>query len=118
MVRSDRSQGITERSLASPEIVLFPAEADVTSNSALSEGLVSAFRPGVSLVIVDMSAAEFCDFSAIRALIIANNQAACTGAELRVVICSPAVRRAMELMGADQMLRLYPDISSALAGSP
>lgn len=117
-MRSDRSICTAAKRLAVPEIVLFPAETDVTSSAALIEGLRSAFRPGVSLVIVDMSAAEFCDFSAIRVLIMANNQAACTGAELRVVLCSAAVRRVMELLGADQMLRLYPDMSAALTGSP
>ena len=113
----DGSQGTDTGPLAIPEIVVYPAEADGTNSRALAEGLLSAFQPGVSLVIVDMSAAEFCELSAIRVLIIANNQAVCTGAELRVVVCSPGVRRMMELLGADQMLRLYRDMSSALAGA-
>jgi anti-sigma B factor antagonist len=106
------------RPLVLPEIVCLPAEIDLVSSAAVGRQLLGAFRAGVAVVIADMSATEFCDSSGIRQLIIANNHAACTGAELRVVISSLAVRRALQVFGADQMLHLYPDMTSALTGAP
>ena len=118
MVQPDERHDTTATAQGVAEIVVFPVEADITNSGTLGQDLLSALRPGVSLVIADLSATEFCDTSAIRDLLFASNHATCTGAELRVVVCSPAVRRAMEILGADQMLRLYPDLSSALARVP
>jgi hypothetical protein len=41
-----------------------------------------------------------------------------TADELRVVVASPAVERAMQVLGADQMLRLHPNMTCALTGAP
>ena len=98
---------------ASPQVVLFPVNVDVTNSDAVGEALRAAFRPGVSLVIADMSATEFCDSAAIRHLILVSNQAARTGGELRIVISSPAVVRVLHVLEADQVLRLYPDMAAA-----
>jgi anti-sigma B factor antagonist len=100
---------------ASSQVVVFPVEADVSCSEAVGETLLAAFGPGVSVVIADMSATEYCDSSAIRQLIIAYKQAASTGAELRVVTASPAVRRVLNVLEVDQLLNLYPDMASALA---
>ena len=102
---------------ASPEIVVFPAEVDISCSEPVGKSLLAAFGPGVSLVIADMSATAYCDSSAIRQLIIANKQAARTGAKLRVVLASPAVRRVLNVLEVDQLLELYPDLASALAGA-
>jgi anti-anti-sigma factor len=64
-----------------------------------------------------MSATEFCDSSGIGRLILANKQAARTGVELRVVVSSPAVLRALHVLEADRLLHLYPDMAAALAGA-
>jgi anti-anti-sigma regulatory factor len=107
----DQCQPATATWLASPQVVVFPT--DVDSRSCLA--VLGALRPGISLVIADMSATETCDPAAIRDLILANNHATCTGAELRVVSPSSAVLRSLQAVGADQMLRLYPDMASAMA---
>lgn len=95
-----------------------PVEADITNSEAIGEALRAAFRPGIFVVIADLSVTEFLDSSAIRHLILANNQATRAGAELRVVITSPVVLRVLEVLEADQILRLYPDMAVALAGTP
>lgn len=116
MIQHDRRQDPVGRPTVPTEIVAFPVEADVTCSEAIGEALRAAFRPGVSVVIADMSATEFCDSSVIRHLILANKQAARMGAELRVVSRSPVVRRALHVLQADQLLSLYADTASALTG--
>lgn len=106
------------RPLVLPEFVRLPAEIDLVTSPGVGQALVAALRPRVAVVIADMSATTYCDSTGIRFLIIANNHAACIGAELRVVVCSLAVWRALQVLGADQMLHLYPDMASALAGAP
>jgi anti-sigma B factor antagonist len=100
-----------------PAVVVFPLEVDVSNSEAFGAALLAALRSDVSVVIADLSGTQFCDSSAIRHLITAHNQAACTSAELRVVISSPVVRRALHVLEADQLLRLHPDMESALTGA-
>lgn len=118
MIHPDRCQEATVRPLGVPEIVSLPAEIDIGNCEAAGEELLTAFRPGVLVVIADMSATTFCDCSGLRELMIANEQAACAGTELRVVVASRAVRRIVEITGAGKVLRLYPDMITALTGAP
>ena len=48
-------------------------------------------------------------------LVRAHQQAAANGAELRLVVASPAVLRALTLVGLDQLLPIYLSLSQALA---
>jgi len=117
MVQADRYDARGDR-IVVLEAVTFPVEVDVSNSEAVGRELLAAFRPGIAVVIADLSRTDFCDSSAISYLITAHNQAACTGAELRVVTSSTTVRRALNILGADQMLRLYPDMLSALTSKP
>jgi anti-anti-sigma factor len=61
----------------------------------------------------------YCDSSGARALLQASNKAAASHAELRLVIQPGGVLRALQIMGLDQLLRIYPTLPAALAtGSP
>src|SRR5215469_5168300 len=118
MARPDQCLDMSVKRRAIPEVVSLPAEIDITNAPAVGRDLMVALRLGVSVVIADMSSTTYCDSSALSQLIIANKHAVCTGAELRVVTSSPAVRRIMQVIGADQILRLYPDIAAALTAAP
>lgn len=118
MAEPDESQVTAERLLALPEIVWLPAEIDIVNCVAVGDDLIGAFRPGVSVVIADLSASHYCDSAAMRQLVIASNHAVCVGAQLRVVVSSPVLRHIMDVTGVDQMLRMYPDMASALTGAP
>ena len=48
----------------------------------------------------------------------AHRQAAATRTELRLVVPSPAVLRALTLVRVDQLLPIYPSLSQALAAGP
>jgi anti-anti-sigma factor len=103
--------------LTVPEIVSFPVELDVRNSELFEAALLGAFRPGVSVVIVDMGRTEFCDCSGVRCLLAAHEHAAAMGAELRVACGSHEVRRLLQLVCPDVgLLPIYPDMIAALSG--
>ena len=103
------------RPLAVPEIIALPAEIDITNADRVGAELRAAFRPGVAVVIADMTRTSFCDSAAARNLLLANDHAAQAHAELRLAIPSAAVQRTLKILGLDQVLRIYPSLESALA---
>ena len=103
-----------ERALVGPAVVTLPAKVDTAASRSLCGQLGSALATA-STVIADMSATRFCDSSAVHILLLAQEQAAATGVELRLVISFAAVLRAMAAMGADWLLPVYPSLEDALA---
>ena len=61
--------------LVIPEIVAFPPEVDINNAACFGVELLAALRPGVAVVIADMTLTEFCDSSGMRHLLIANHRA-------------------------------------------
>jgi anti-sigma B factor antagonist len=111
-------QASTVVQLAIPEIVTLPVEVDIGNAGNIQAELTAALHSGPLVLIADMSMTEFCDSCGIRCLLEASDRAAAAGGELRVVIPSSAVRRTMHVIGADQVLRLYPDLGAAMTGTP
>ena len=118
LAQPDHRQDTAEKPLVSLAIMSLPAEIDVTCSESVGKQLLAALRSGVRVVIADMSATTYCNSSGIGRLILANNYAANKGAELRIVLSSDAVREVLHVCGADQMLKLYPDMAAALLGAP
>jgi anti-sigma B factor antagonist len=96
-------------------VVTLPAEIDIANAGQIGEQLGSALAGGVSAVAADMTATTFCDSSGIRVLVLAHQQAAANNAELRVVIPSARVRRALAITNVDTVLLIYPSLDAALA---
>ena len=101
-----------------PKIVVFPPEVDVTSAALFGVELLAALRPGVAVVISDMTLTAFCDSSGIRHHVIANHRARKSLAQLRVVVTTDAVRRVLHATGVDQVLDIYSSLQEALADRP
>jgi anti-sigma B factor antagonist len=97
------------------EVVTLPVELDITNSGQTGARLLAALETHPEVVIADMSMTEFCDSSGIRSLVLASKSMADNGAELRIVLSSPDVRRILHVVGADEILRLYPDIPAAMA---
>jgi anti-sigma B factor antagonist len=99
-------------------VIALPAEIDMASAGRAGQQLGSAFTPGVSTVIADLTATTFCDSSGISMLVRAHKQAAANNTQLRLVVPSAAVLRALTLVGMDDLLPIYPSLSQALAAGP
>jgi len=107
----------TVRPLVVPELVTLPAEIDISNADAVREDLQAALRPGVAVVIADMTSTVFCDSAGLRSLLLASDAARAAGAELRLVIPSAAVLRIMQVAGFDRLLQVYLAMQEALTGA-
>ena len=67
-------------------VVVLPAEIDMANADGVGEQLRSAFTPGVTIVIADMTATVFCDSYGIRSLVLAYRRAADCHAQLRLAV--------------------------------
>jgi anti-sigma B factor antagonist len=104
----------TARALARPAVVTLPAQVDTAASRCLCGQLGSALA-SADIVIADMTATKFCDPSGVHILLLAQEQAAATGVEMRLVVRSAAVLRALAAMGADWLLPVYLTLEDALA---
>jgi anti-sigma B factor antagonist len=96
-------------------VIALPAEIDMANADQVGQELRAAFAPGVRAVIADMTATTFCDSSGISMLVRVHRQAAANGAELRLVVRSTAVLRALTVVQMDHLLPIYPSLREALA---
>jgi anti-sigma B factor antagonist len=99
---------------ARPVVVTLPAEIDITNAEAIGEALSTAIASGAGIVIADMTGTTFCNSSGISVLVQAHRQAAANHAELRLVVLSATVLRALKLVRMDFLLPIYPSLDAAL----
>jgi anti-sigma B factor antagonist len=99
-------------------VIALPAEIDMANAGRVGQQLGSAFTSGVRTVIADMTATTFCDSSGISMLVRAHKQAAANKTQLRLVVPSTTVLRALTLVGMDDLLPICPSLSQALAAAP
>jgi len=100
-------------------VVTLPAEIDASNDGQVQDTLTRALDDGTAVLVADAGATAFCGCSGVTALLLAHHRAAAAGAQLRVVVGSPPMRRILELTAADQVLNTYPTLAAALAdGQP
>jgi len=104
--------------LAEPVIVGLPAEIDAANAPGVGQRLCSAFAPGVTLVVADLTLTVFCDSSGLTQLVLAHHCAAAHRAQLRLVVPHAGVLQVLELAGLDRLLPVYPGLDAALAAGP
>ena len=96
-------------------VVPLPVEIDAANIGLVEAAVASALASRPTVLIADGTSTAFCDSSGIGALIRAHRQAATAGAQLRLVITGSSVRRILALIGADQLLLVYPSLTDAQA---
>jgi anti-anti-sigma factor len=99
-------------------VVTLPAEIDISNADRIGEELCAAFAPGVRTVVADMTGTRFCDSSGISILVLAHQKALANNAELRLVVISTPVLRALTMVRIDHLLPVYPSLADALAPGP
>jgi anti-sigma B factor antagonist len=110
---ADREQG------SGPVIVPMPAEIDLANAGRVGEQLCIAANPGVTVIVADLTATQFCDSAGIRTLLYARDNVAARHAQLRLAVASSgAVRRALQVIGLQHVLPMYPTVEAALAEPP
>lgn len=96
-------------------VVTLPDEIDIGNDGHVQDTLTSALDDGTAVLVADAGGTTFCGCSGVTALLLTHHQAAAAGAQLRVVVGSPSMRRILELTAADQVLDTYPTLAAALA---
>jgi anti-sigma B factor antagonist len=101
-----------------PQVVIkLPGEIDMSNADQVHDILVHTLVDGPAVLIADAVRTMFCDSATITMLLRAHDRAAATGAQLRIA-ASPALRRVLELTGADSRLHVYPTVTAALTAPP
>ena len=103
---------------ADPVIVEFPDEFDISNAGDVAEQLRAAIAPGISAVVADLTATEFCDSSGVRIIVLARDWATTDNVELRLAVPPGPTLVVLKLVGLDQLLPIYPSLNEALAGEP
>ena len=102
-----------------PVIVPMPAEIDLANAGHVGDQLCTAANPGVTVIVADLTATQFCDSAGIRTLLYARDNVAARHAQLRLAVArSGAVRRALQAIGLQHVLPMYPTVEAALAEPP
>jgi anti-anti-sigma factor len=104
------------RHLAGCVIAPLPEQIDATNAVRVQRDLIFLLTRGLGVLVADGSATTFCDVAGARALVRAAQASGGRPADFRLVAASPRLRRVLTLTGSDQILHLYPDLSSALPG--
>lgn len=99
--------------VGSQAVITMPAEVDATNADQVRKALLSAARPEVPVLVIDMTRTTFCDSAGVHAVITAYRQAAETGTQLR--LAATTVQRIFTVIGADQLMPIYPALEAALA---
>src|SRR6266480_4898422 len=90
--------------LPGPVVVMLPAEIDIANGAGVGQQLCSAFAPGVTVVIADMTSTVFCDSSGISQLVLAHHCAAAHHAPLRLAVPHTGVLDVLKVVGLDRLL--------------
>ena len=99
-----------------PVVVSMPAEIDLANAGRVGEQLCTAASPGVTIIVADLTGTQFCDSAGIRTLLRARDDVAASHAQLRLAVArSGAVRRALQAIGLQYVLPVYPTVAAALA---
>jgi anti-anti-sigma factor len=93
----------------------FPAHIDVTNVGPLRDRLLSVINRGAAVVIADMTGTLSCDHAAVEAIARACQRAAVSGAQLRLVVTAPVIRRVLGIEGLDRLVSIYPSVEAAVA---
>ncbi|QVQ52293.1 STAS domain-containing protein [Spiractinospora alimapuensis] len=90
-------------------------EIDCAVTPALREYLFTALRPGMELLVIDLSEITFCDAAGLAVLVGTRHRADRLGVELRMAGPRAQMRRILRITGLDRVLTIYPTLAQSLA---
>ena len=114
----DQLLNVVAETTADAHILSVDGEVDLSTAATLEQAVTAAIdQAEPALVIVDLARVRFLSSSGISTLLKARQHGDDGGVALRLVVPPDAVmRRALEVTGMLDVLPIYPDLDSALAG--
>jgi anti-anti-sigma factor len=98
-------------------VVALAGESDVYTYDQLRSALEAEATKGVPLLIVDLSALEFTDSTGVQVLLDIRVMMNDRGGKLALAGPQNTVARVLNLVGADQLIPVYPSVEEAV-GTP
>ena len=87
-------------------------------NASITDEMVSkldaAIKPGVKILVIDMTLTTFCDSLGVKVIARTRGQAVAEGVDLRLVTASTQVLRILAVTGLDTKVRIYRRLEDAL----
>lgn len=96
-------------------VVRLDSDLGLASASALRLRLMSALRPGIRRLVLDLSRVESCDPAGLAVLISTQRHAAERGIVVLLVAPSHPVAELLHCTGLERYLTVCPDLPGALA---
>ncbi|SEG24759.1 anti-sigma B factor antagonist [Thermomonospora echinospora] len=96
-------------------IATLQGDLDVATAPALREGLLALLRPGLRLLVLDLSRLWFCDAAGVSVLLGTRRRATLLHIPLRLAAPRSRVAKILEVTGADCGFMIYSTLPEALA---
>ena len=97
-------------------VIAMRGELDLATAPRLAVRIDGARRNGARNLLLDLTSADFCDSTGLRALIGCRREVVAGGGRMVVAVQEDgAVGRLFALAGAHELIPVYPDAGSALA---
>ncbi|WP_051709114.1 STAS domain-containing protein [Streptomyces sp. NRRL S-350] len=96
-------------------VVTVSGELDHDTADGLRTALARPLEGGVRRLVVDLADLRFCDSTGLNILLRAHLDTEAAGLRLDLAGPSATLLRLLAITGADTVLRIHPDLASALA---
>ena len=71
-----------------------------------------------AIIVVDMAANTFCDYSGVNVLVRAYKRARAGGGEIRLVMGGAVAHRVFKVTGLDRVFRVFGSLAEAIIAGP
>jgi anti-sigma B factor antagonist len=95
-------------------VVIAPPEVDIANAGLMRIALLRAAAAGREMIILDMTATQFCDSAGLNVMIRGHRRAVAEGGSLRVVTATPQLLRILDVTGLDRLLEHFRTLEEAL----
>jgi anti-anti-sigma factor len=107
---------IREHDAGGVHVVAMRGELDLATAPRLAFRIDAARRAGTRRLVIDLTAAEFCDSTGLRALVGCRHEVVAGGGRMALaVLQESAVARMFALAGAHELMPVYDGLEPALA---
>ena len=107
---------IREHDEGGVHVIAMRGELDLATAPRLAVRIDGARRAGARRLLVDLTTADFCDSTGLRALVGCRQEAVAHGGRMAVAVLEDsAVGRMFTLAGAHELLAVYEGVETALA---
>lgn len=96
-------------------VVAVSGSVDALTAEAFQEALQSQVQEGDANLVADLSQVDYASSAGLRAILATVKESRRVGGDLRLAGMQPGVHKVLQLSGFTSILKVYPDVESAVA---